>query len=67
MFARHKLARAVGVVGAALVLAHVILGPAVMPATGAVAGVVLLAAVGLYLLIARRLESTSDRPSDHRR
>ncbi len=34
MFRRHKLAVAIGAVGAATVLAHVVLGPAVMPVGG---------------------------------
>jgi hypothetical protein len=63
MFGRHKLATAVGAVGGALALAHVVLGPAVMPVAGALAGVILVAGVGLYLLIAERVGSTSDRPS----
>jgi len=53
-------------VGAALVLAHVVLGPAVMPVRGAVGGL-LLAAAGLYLITAGRLGSASDRPSDRHR
>jgi hypothetical protein len=32
---------------------------------GAVGGLILVAAAGLYLVIARRVESSSDRPSDH--
>lgn len=67
MFRRHKFATAVGSVGAALVLAHVVLGPAVMPVRGALGGFILAAAAGLYLIIARRLESASDRPPDHHR
>jgi hypothetical protein len=67
MFGRHKFATAVGTVGAALVLAHVVLGPAVMPVAGALAGVILVAAAGLYLLIAERVGSDSDRPSGRRR
>ena len=67
MFGRHKVAAAVGAVGAALVLAHVVLGPAVMPVRGAVGGLLLVGAAGLYLIIAGRLRSASDRPSDRHR
>jgi hypothetical protein len=62
MLGRHKFAAAVGAVGVALVLAHVVLGPAVMPVRGAVGGLILVAAAGLYLVIARRVESS---PIDH--
>jgi hypothetical protein len=67
MFARHKLATGVGAVGAALVLAHVVLGPAVMPVTGAFVGVILVAAAGLYIVLAQRTGSASDRSSRRRR
>ena len=67
MFGRHKLATAVGAAGAALVLAHVVLGPAVLPVRGAFVGVILVAAAGLYLIMARRHESASIRSSDRRR
>jgi hypothetical protein len=60
MFARHKLATAVGAVGAALVLAHVVLGPAVMPVTGAALGLLLVLAAGLAIVAAERLGSNRD-------
>jgi len=67
VFRRHRLATAVGAVGAALALAHVVLGPAVMPVRGAFVGVLLVAAAGLYLVIARRLgPARNDRRSDRR-
>ena len=67
MFRRHRLATAVGAVGAATVLAHVVLGPAVMPVGGAFVGVILAAAAGLYLVIAQRLgPARNDRRPDRR-
>lgn len=66
MLGRHKFATAVGAVGGVLVLAHVVLGPAVMPVAGALVGVLLAAAAGLYLVIAQRTGSASDRPSGRR-
>ncbi len=67
MFRRHRLATAVGAAGAATVLAHVALGPAVMPVRGAFAGLLLVAAAGLYLVIAQRLEpARNDRRPDRR-
>jgi len=67
MFRRHKLAAAVGAVGAALVLAHVVLGPAVMPVRGAFVGLILVVVAALYAVIADRLGSASDRSSGRRR
>jgi hypothetical protein len=63
MFARHKFATAVGTVGAALVLAHVVLGPAVMPVGGALGGLILVVVAALSIVIADRVGSDSDRPS----
>lgn len=67
MFHRHKLAAAVGAVGAALVLPHVVLGPAVVPVRGAFAGLILVVVAALYAVIADRIGSASDRPSGRRR
>ena len=64
MLGRHKLTTAVGAVGAALVLAHVVLDPAVVPVQGAAGGLLLVVAAGFYLVVARRFEAASDRRSD---
>jgi drug/metabolite transporter (DMT)-like permease len=67
MFRRHKLATAVGAVGAALVLAHVVLGPAVVPVRGAFAGLILVVVAAFYAVIADRLGSASDLTVGRRR
>lgn len=54
MFADHKIATSVGSVGAAVILGHVMLGPAIIPPAVAVPGAGLLAIAGVYLPIARR-------------
>jgi hypothetical protein len=67
MFGRHKFATAVGAVGAALALAHVVLGPAVLPVTGAALGVVLVAAAALGIFTAERLGSNREGRRSARR
>lgn len=54
MFADHKIATAVGSIGAAVVLGHVMLGPAVIPPAVAVPGACLIAIAGVYLMVVRR-------------
>ena len=68
MFADHKIATAVGSLGAAVVLGHLILGPDIVPAAVGLPGAAIVALAGLYLAVARR--RGRDRPagsSDGRR
>lgn len=66
MFGRHKFATAVGALGAALVLAHVVLGPAVMPVAGAAVGLLLVAAAGVAIVAVERLSSNRDNRRSER-
>jgi len=54
MFAEHKIATAIGAVGAAVVLGHVVLGPDVVPPAVGLPGAGLAAAAGLYIALTRR-------------
>jgi hypothetical protein len=67
MLGRHKFATVAGAVGAALGLAHVVLGPAVMPVAGAALGLLLVATAGLAIVAAERLGSNRDDRRSERR
>ncbi len=54
MFADHKIATAIGAVGVAIVLGHVVLGPDIVPPAVGLPGAGLAAAAGLYIALARR-------------
>ncbi len=54
MLADHKIATAIGAVGAVLVLGHIMLGRDVVPAAVGLAGAAVAAVAGLYLAIVRR-------------
>lgn len=53
MFADHKIATAVGLLGAVVILGHVMLGPDIVPVAAALLGAVVAGAAGLYLAIVR--------------
>jgi drug/metabolite transporter (DMT)-like permease len=54
MLADHKIATAIGSLGAVVVLGHIMLGPNVVPAAVGLVGAAVAAAAGLYLAIVRR-------------
>lgn len=54
MFGNHKVATSIGVVGAAVVAGHAVLGPSAVPVAVALAGALLAIAAGVYLAIAHR-------------
>jgi hypothetical protein len=54
MVTRHKLASTVGAAGAVGPLAHVILGPDVVPPLVAVIGLAIVAIAAIPILMARR-------------
>lgn len=53
MFQSHKIATAVGAVGAALILGHVVLGPSVVPVAGAAIGLIVVGAAALFIYLRR--------------
>jgi len=61
MLRKHRFATTVGAFGAAIVVGHAVLGPAVVPVQGALVGVLLLAAAGLWLLAAGRMRRRAQR------
>jgi hypothetical protein len=64
MLGQNKIATAIAAVGAAGVVGHVLLGPAVVPVAVALAGAVLVTAAFVYATIARKRESNraSEQP-----
>lgn len=58
--ADHKVATAVGALGVAIILGHVVLGRGVVPPAFAMIGAVIAAAAGLFIALAGR--RSADRP-----
>jgi hypothetical protein len=65
MFRSSKVSSSVGAVGAVLIAAHVVLGAAVMPVAGVVAGLALVVvAAGLHMLTGRSSSGRARRQAD---
>ena len=54
MFNEHKVATAIGAIGAVILMGHVVLGRSTVPVAVALAGVVLVAVAAVVLFVARR-------------
>jgi len=65
--ADHKIAAAIGAVGIALVLGHVVLGRDVVPPLAALLGAGIVGVAGLFVMIAERRRADRSGGSDGER
>ncbi len=67
MFAEHRIVTGIGASGAALILAHGILGPSIVPFPVGLAGLIVAVASGLYLFLPGRTSKHQNDKSESRR